>query len=197
MTEPRVPFSVSKVEMHEAMGAAMAEWAWVEDALVKQLRAVLGCELKQAGIIWYTVVSFKGKLEMVDALMHQAEKAQSLMKRWPSCQAYLRDLNGKRNQIAHWELVGSIDEGDPKLPPMQFATPRLQPHAFDATPRMEKFQAGIGVEDVLFYKRSFGYVSREVKELSLHMLGLVPWSEKFAQPIVRLQMSDSVSPRTP
>lgn len=197
MTDPRTSFTVSTRDMHEAIGAAMTQWAWVEDALVKLLHAVLGCELEQAGIIWYSVVAFRGKLEMVDALMQQATKAKPLMKRWPSCQSYLGELSSKRNQLAHWELVGAVDRDDGELPTMRYATPRLVPHTFDATPKMAKYKNGIGIEDVKFFNRSFRYVSGEVKELYLHTLGYLPWQDKFSAPIGRLKKTDGPSHHNP
>lgn len=183
----RKTFTVSKSEMHEAIGCAITQWAWVEDSMVKLMHTLLGCSLEQAGIVWYSVIAFRGKLEMVDALMQLSPKAEPVMKRWPSCQNYLGSLSTKRNQLAHWELVALSGNATPTIEERMHADVRLRPHTFDATPKMAKHRKGITTADVNFYNRQFHHAADEVRDLYLHMSGRLPWQDKFSQPIKHLQ----------
>lgn len=186
--------------MNEAIGSAMTQWAWVEDGLVKLLSTVLGCSLQQAGIVWYSVVSFNGKLEMIDSLVKLRREGEQIVSYWPSCYDYLRTLSSFRNQIAHWELVALHPPGAPGGRPFdEHSEPRLIPHNFDARHRMKKHRenAGIGIDEVRFYEGQFSWMGFQLSELWLAQNDKIPWPDKFSRPLTRPQSQDDLWPLNP
>ncbi len=190
-------FTAKTRAMHEAMGSAMTDWVWVEDGLVKLISTLLGCSLEQAGIVWYSVVSFNGKLEMIDSLMRHAHEGKPIMSYWPSCYDYLRKLSGYRNRIAHWELVSLHPHSfEGHRPFDEHSQARLVPHNFDVRDRMMKFRedAGVGIEDVRFYSGQFSWMGMELSELWLAQNDKIPWPDKFSRPLTRPQSQDDLWP---
>ncbi len=189
-------FDQKTQHMYRAIGSAITSWAWVEDGLVKLLSTLLGCSLEQAGIVWYSVVSFPGKLEMIDSLLKHTHDGKPIMKYWPSCHDYLRHLSGHRNQLAHWELVLLRPHGVGGPPFGPSSEPRLVPHNFDVRAKMmrHRLEAGIGIEMVEFHCGTFNRIGSELRELWLACNDKIPWPDKFSQPLIRPQNEDELWP---
>lgn len=99
---------------HQAIGEAITRWTHLEEALVETLSALLDCDPESAGIVWYSITSVSAKIEMLDSLFIFAHSDCPHLKYWSQLIAYVRELNGKRNQIAHRSLAPYMSVEDYK-----------------------------------------------------------------------------------
>jgi hypothetical protein len=192
--------SIARNELCRAIGESVTAWAAAEEAMAKLLAQLLQCRLEAAGIVWYSVISFPSKLELMTSLIEEIWAAHPIASYWPSHSEYARFLCARRNQIVHRELAIAQDApfALDRAAANEAAKYKLYPAGWDKTVKAEK-QLKIGPydqEEIEFASREFWYLRHETMDLYLALGGLLPWPGKFDIPIVRLQKADGATPRT-
>lgn len=90
-----------------ATGSALQAYVQVEAALIRLLQSVLGCDSRQARLIFLSLNSVRSKLELFDSLIEHrfADKVEPF---WSSCHDFLQKIALVRNAVAHWHPVTRV-----------------------------------------------------------------------------------------
>ena len=95
------------------MGRCLEKWAWVETNLALLMMGLMRHRRGNlVGAAFHSAVSFRAKLKMVDAIAQQT-LAGKWLQNWDKLRDRIRRRSEKRNQIAHFHLMG---HGKPTAP---------------------------------------------------------------------------------
>ena len=108
-----IPTDASRDPYYLAVGRCLEKWAWVETNLALLMMGLMRHRRGNlVGAAFHSAVSFRAKLKMVDAIAQQTLAGQWLQN-WDKLRDRIRRRSEKRNQIAHFHLMG---HGKPTAP---------------------------------------------------------------------------------
>jgi hypothetical protein len=113
--QPKKKFHKTASELHQAVGSALAQWSQIERALNLILFNLAG--LKSYAIaeaIMASMVSFRGRLEIIDNILIVDPRAPEVLSEWTNLRKRVLKRSKERNNLAHFTLVfhGSNAPGD-------------------------------------------------------------------------------------
>lgn len=89
------------------VGHAISEWAGLEDFLMDLFSVLIGQHATVASAILSRIMSFSLKLDIVDAVASLALDGKPELRFWKSLKAYMIELSGDRNNMAHSPIMRS------------------------------------------------------------------------------------------
>lgn len=94
-----------------ALGGTLHAWSQVENGMGILFSAVSGIpNVLKSGAIFDAVVSFDGRLAVLDAAIEHDDTMLAEDKAlWPHLSARLRKLYRKRHEVAHFSVIGDIE----------------------------------------------------------------------------------------
>lgn len=85
-------------------GFAMAQYAYLEEALAYLFAHLMGVSEEVAGIPFFRINNARARLAMLERLL-QKKYRSSYQMFWRSLERHLQALDTKRNQVVHWTTV--------------------------------------------------------------------------------------------
>jgi len=145
----------------KATGLALQAYVQVEAALIRLLQNILGCDSRQARLIFLSINNVRSKLELFDSLIEHrfGDKVEPF---WNSCHQFLQRLAAVRNAIAHWHPVTRIyasphAEDDPKSAEPTLADPSFNNRSL-TLPDLRKF-----IGDCNYIRTEIGRLSAKLE----------------------------------
>jgi hypothetical protein len=113
--QPKKQFHKTSSELLEAVGSALAMWSLLERSLNGLFCNLSGLQSYAiAEAIMSTMVSFRGRLEIIDNIFLVEPQPQKIADKWVNLRNRLLKRSKERNGLAHFSLVyhGSNAPGD-------------------------------------------------------------------------------------
>lgn len=150
---------------YEALGRAIGGWAQVEGALYVMFLTVLKLpHADPAAAAFHAIVSFQGRLKMVDSAALFSLANSPLLARWRALEERVRKKEARRNQAAHFMPRRDFDAAQaPRL--------YLGPHPYDAN-RARKAPPPIFTQQLEAMAQEFRSIALDLTMLSMEIGGL-------------------------
>jgi len=181
--------------LYLAMGRSIANWAHLESELAETLADLVECDIRHAGIILYSVISFSAKLEMVDGLFRYEHRDEPDCAYWSDLVGYIRELSGVRNQIAHRAARPFSTSPAPSVADASFnawldamqwgVTPHEHDHTTKAD-RQRKRAPIMHTADLSHYAEAFSHATGLLRNFRLQTDGFSTFSGKWPEQVNRL-----------
>lgn len=154
---------------YEALGRAIGGWAQVEGALYVMFLTVLKLpHADPAAAAFHAIVSFQGRLRMVDSAALFSLANSPLLPRWKELAEHVRRKEARRNQAAHFMPRRDFDTAQvPRL--------YLGPHPYDAN-RTQRAPPPIFTKQLEAMAQDFRGIALDLTMLSMEIGGLEPYA---------------------
>lgn len=128
-----------------AVGDALDAWSHIERILAHLFSVLADIQvppgihpLQKASVIFDTIISFKTRLDVVDALMADEGLDELEMEMWLRCSAKISNFHKQRHPLAHFSLIHVSDAGEEGFVLCPFLTPgKFMAGATDRIPLRE------------------------------------------------------------
>jgi hypothetical protein len=116
-------------EFLKTTGLALQAYVQVEGAQIRLLQSIIGCDSRQARLIFLSNNNVRSRLELFDSLIEHRFK-DNIEPFWNSCRLFLQKLATVRNAIAHWHPVTQVYVSRSKTEEPKPAEPSLVDPSF-------------------------------------------------------------------
>ena len=169
-----------RMELMIARAASIQAYAHVEQSLAMLFSTLLGTNMEITGIVFFRIVNTRSRIAIFEDLIKKRYTTTYDLF-WTSVAKLLQNLDTRRNEIIHWQLVQSLSGGDP---PTSIFT--LMPPNFWANAN----RRSISASDLNIFTDKCDFISRLLNIFNLALGGGLdaergkPWFEIFQQPVV-------------
>jgi hypothetical protein len=109
-------------ELFLTVGQAISFWAKVEEALVAIMGLLLRTKFQMAGLILYSIINFHVRLNIIDELFSMSPSFNEVKIKWNKIHKKLREMQDRRNRLAHHTAFSGTLTASPALRPGRFDT---------------------------------------------------------------------------
>lgn len=138
--DDEITFDVESINrLYLAIGMAITTWAKLEATLFFGYLGILESKNVYAvSASFHAIVSFSGKLDMVDKAMHFSLPSQELLDEWIKIRGRFKRLSRTRSKIAHFPQANEpVDKKNPKK-----LHAVLKPSIFNMNAVVQNFKKG-------------------------------------------------------